>query len=295
MNKLLISVLSAALLVGTVSAQEISKHRVAVSPNIDVMQTIPEQQRDLLLRSSLVQKILDSINNSRKFEVVTRDANALSDIRQEQQFAKSGLAAGDAAQEGVFSNAQSLIRLTVNDFSFGRSSSKVPNLSNKYRISDSGRLDMSVRIIDTSKGTIRGSYPVQVKVSRGYGMSNGVGSANRALLEELFQKAGGEVADKLTDTVFPLEVITTKGKRLYVNRGQDGGMKVGNIFIVFQPGEELIDPKTGENLGSAEEEVGRCKIARVNPKSSTCEVIEGDATSMGQGFILRRPVAETKK
>ena len=60
---------------------------------------------------------------------------------------------------------------------------------------------------------------------------------------------------------------------------------MGERFIVFEPGEQLIDPQTGENLGSAEMEVGEAKVVRINPKVTVMEVIKGDASYITQGFI----------
>ena len=104
------------------------------------------------------------------------------------------------------------------------------------------------------------------------------------------EKAAGSLANQLSDTIFPITVIQTKGNRIWVNRGNDSGMKMGERFIVFEPGEDLIDPQTGENLCSAEMEVGEAKVVRINPKVTVMEVTKGDPSYIGQGFILRRPV-----
>lgn len=255
-----------------------------------VSDSLTAQNRKCVLESSLISNIENAIRNGRKFELLTRRADALAEIRKEQEFAKSGLAAGDAAAEGQLSNAQSIIKVTVESFNFGRSATKVPNLEGKYKVHDSASIAMNVQILDTTKGTIVGAFPVKASSSTGTSLSNGIGSASRAVLEQTLERAAGNLANQLSDTIFPITVIQVKGKRIWVNRGNDSGMKMGETFIVYEPGEELIDPQTGENLGSAEMEVGEAKVTRINPKVTVMDITKGDPSGIAQGFILRRPV-----
>lgn len=282
-----------ACLIGLLSlnanAQSLAKWRVAVA-DLQISETLSPAAAKTIQQSSLRTDIEDAIRNGRKFEVVTRNAAKLNAIRNEQKFAQSGLAAADAAAEGQLSNAQSLVIVEVQDFSFVRSSSKVPNIENKFRISDHASIDLNVQIIDTSKGTMTGSFNVRASASSGTRVSNSVGMASRDILDKALARAAADLANQLSDTIFPITVIQVKGKQLYVNRGKDGGLKEGEKFVIFRPGEDLIDPTTGENLGSAEEEVGTAKITRINPKFTVMQIISGDAALMEPGFILRRPV-----
>lgn len=109
------------------------------------------------------------------------------------------------------------------------------------------------------------------------------------MLDNAIERAAGSLANQLSDTVFPITVIQVKGKRIWVNRGNDSGMKMGERFIVYEPGEELIDPQTGENLGSAEMEVGEAKVVRINPKVTLLDITSGDPSMIGQAssFAVR--------
>jgi len=98
------------------------------------------------------------------------------------------------------------------------------------------------------------------------------------------------MADQFLDLVFPVEIISVKGEKVYLNRGQDGGFKKGDVLNIYTKGEALIDPQTGEQLGSAEEFIGKIEIARVNPKFTIAKILkdklEGDLTV---GCIVRKP------
>jgi len=55
--------------------------------------------------------------------------------------------------------------------------------------------------------------------------------------------------------VFPLKIAKVTGNTVYINRGSGVDFEVGDHLSVLAQGEGLIDPDTGESLGSAEEEV----------------------------------------
>lgn len=281
--------IAALLASGLALAEALAKYRVSVA-DLAISDAISSKNAKIIAESSLIDDIENAIRNGRKFELLTRRADALAEIRKEQEFAKSGLAAGDAAQEGQLSNAQSIVKVKVESFSFGRSATKIPNIDGKYKVSDSASISLNVQIIDTTKGTVTGAFPIKASTSSGTSVQNGIGSASRAILDKTLTKAAGDLANQLSDTIFPITVLQVKGKRIWVNRGNDSGMKMGETFVIFEPGEELIDPQTGENLGSAETEVGLAKVTRINPKVTVMEITKGDPTSVAEGFILRRPV-----
>lgn len=287
------ALLVSACLLGAMSlpanAEALEKYRVAIT-DLVLSPSLSASAAKTVSQSSLRSDMEAGVRNSRKFDVVSRNTATLNAIRAEQQFAKSGLAAGDAAQEGQLSNAQSIVQVEVQNFSFGRSAKKVPNIDNKYRVSDYASIELGVTIVDTTTGKITGAFNVKGNASSPTVVANSVGSASRTILNKALDRAVGSFVDQLTDTIFPIMVIQAKGKRLYVNRGNDGGMKVGDTFIVFLPGEDLIDPVTGENLGSEEKEIGTAKVTRVNPKFTIVEMTKGDTALVQPGCILRRPV-----
>ena len=87
--------------------------------------------------------------------------------------------------------------------------------------------------------------------------------------------------------IFPAKVLLKRDKEITINRGEGGGVAVGDTFNVFALGEELIDPDTKESLGREEVKVGKVKITQVNPKTSTAEILED--TGIDKGAILRKP------
>ena len=132
---------SCLLMSGSALAQAVAKYRVSVA-DLAVSDSLSAQSKKTVLESSLIANIENAIRNGRKFELLTRRADALAEIRKEQEFAKSGLAAGDAAHEGQLSNAQSVVKVTVSPSHSVAPHEKIPNIDGKYKVSDE-RLDYS--------------------------------------------------------------------------------------------------------------------------------------------------------
>jgi hypothetical protein len=63
------------------------------------------------------------------------------------------------------------------------------------------------------------------------------------------------------------------------------GAQPGWTFTVFRPGEALIDPDTGMNLGVEREKIGRLRISEVKEKYSIAEPVEG--SEFKRGDILK--------
>jgi len=82
-------------------------------------------------------------------------------------------------------------------------------------------------------------------------------------------------------------VLIKRDKEVTINRGEGGGVAVGETFNAYALGEELIDPDTKESLGREEVKVGKVKITQVNPKTSIGEIL--DDTGIDKGAVLRKP------
>ena len=232
-----------------------------------------------------------SLTATRKFEVLTRQKSKLEAIRDEQKFAKSDFAKGNAAEEGKIENANYLIIPTIQDFKFYRSSKPVPNISNKYIRKDSGMIEVNAQVIDTESGQVKTTFYLKSSFATKDAVVNTKGGVPSSVhFTRMAKKVASQMADQLVDTVFPMLVLNTEGEHVWINRGKDGGLKVGEILKVYKPGKELIDPYTKKKLGTAESFIGKVKVVRVNPKFTIATIItKGLKESVDVGYIVRKP------
>ena len=233
-----------------------------------------------------------SLRATRKFRVLSRNKADLAAVLEEQDFAKSDLARSDAALSGQLDNANYLILPTVQDFKFYSSYKKLPNFDDKYKRSDVGFLQVSAKMLDTSSGQIATTFSLSSRFNLNQGIVNGRGGRpSSKRFTQLSNKVSAQLADQFVNAVYPMKVVKRDRRGgVFINRGKDGGLKIGQIYEVYYAGEEMVDPDTGASLGSSEEYVGKVKISRINPKFTVAKIIEEvDATNaaINTGDILR--------
>ncbi|MGI9438043.1 MAG: caspase family protein [Geminicoccaceae bacterium] len=118
------------------------------------------------------------------------------------------------------------------------------------------------------------------------------GSDQRLLLGDMLAALADGMVEQIMNVTFPVEVIGGRDRRWYVNRGADGGVTLGDAFLVVHRGEELKDA-SGISFGHAETEVGRAVVVQVDAARALVEM-QGDTTDVSVGDILRpydeRPV-----
>ena len=270
-------------------AMALQKPRVAIL-EAKVSEKVSKNVQKYLNLEKLQAEMEASFLATRKFEVVTRNKESLDVILDEQQFARSKYSAGDGAESGKLQNADYFILPEVHIFSFYASTNKVPHLQNKYFRTDHGMLEINAVVLDTKTGQVKATFGLKSSFSTKERMVNSKGGVpSPVYFTKLAKDVSAQMVDQFLDLVFPVKIIKVKNMQVYLNRGKDGGFKKGMVLKVFSPGEELIDPDTGENIGSAEEYVGKIELTRINPKFSVAKILpetsEGDITV---GCIVRK-------
>ena len=289
-----LSLLAAALLPALASAQE-GKATIAVSsikatPSLDAS-VKPDKKLELgRIIESLNSQLTDRINATRKFDVVGR--SDLGDLLKEQDLGASGnVEARTAAKAGKLAGATFLLVTTVDDFQdyvetatfegTGRSSTR-----RVFRLSVVGKL------YDSSTGKLIESANLQTgndafkDISENRSYSTKDGNLTDEMMVAVARNLAQKIATHFAEVIFPAKVLTRRDKEVTLNRGEGGGVAVGDKFNVFALGQELIDPDTKESLGREEVKVGTIKITQVNPKTSTGEIL--DDAGIDQGAILRK-------
>lgn len=256
-----------------------------------VGEKISESAQSHLNTETLLLELEASLRDTRKFKVLTRASRALESIRDEQEFSGSSLTQGNAAQSGLLANADYKIIPIVQDFAFYRSISPVPNIQKKYFREDAGLLELNAQVYDTNTGEIKANYYLKstFRTERQV-VNNRGGSPSSVHFTRMAKDVAAQMADELIDTVFLMRVLERQGTQVWINRGDDGGLEIGDVLHVYRPGRELIDPDTGENLGTAEQFIGEIEVSRVNPKFTVAEIGKTEnSNQIRRGDIVREP------
>lgn len=171
-----------------------------------------------------------------RFDVIERQA--LKKIVEEQQLGLSGLVdANTAAQLGRVLGATYIVTGAVISYPSG--------------------MDLVVKIVETESASIKVADR----------LSAGTSSA-------LFRKIPGFVS-QITDQ-FPLRgiIIYKRGKTYTIDLGKREGVKRGMRFEVYQEGQPIKHPVTGEILGTEKIPTGLVKIVDVQEKIAVASVVK---------------------
>jgi curli biogenesis system outer membrane secretion channel CsgG len=78
------------------------------------------------------------------------------------------------------------------------------------------------------------------------------------------------------------KIAKAGGGAIYVNVGSEAGIKEGDEYDVYRPGDVIKDPDTGEVLGANEVKVGRIKIIAIRgPRLSSAITLSGSGYKPG--------------
>ncbi|HLP10073.1 MAG TPA: CsgG/HfaB family protein [Opitutaceae bacterium] len=89
---------------------------------------------------------------------------------------------------------------------------------------------------------------------------------------------------------FPVEgnVVLASEQAIVINLGENYGIHSGQSFVIRRKGETLVDPDTGEILGTSDgETLGVIEVVSTKEKTSSCKLVSGDMPQRGDAVVLK--------
>jgi curli biogenesis system outer membrane secretion channel CsgG len=235
--------------------------------------------------------LITSLVESGKFTVYER--TELEKVMQEQNLGQSGAVTQEtAAQVGKLLGVELAVFGAVSEFGYteGGFGGNLPGKSLGLGIKSSKvTVGIDVRFVNTTTGEIILSKNVRKEKSKkGLALSTAdfsfdnrhdfdesiVGKATREAIDEVVQL----ITDAVDNIPWQGKIIKADASTIFINAGAASGVNVGDEFVVYRAGEELIDPDTGLSLGSTETKVGTIKVTNNNignGKASQCTATSG--------------------
>ncbi len=293
----LLALLAIVSWVPVAPAQETGKVPLAIAP-VKLTEGLEQKLKQegqgkmtsaLRVTSAMDAQLSDALFASRKFDIIARsDVEA---IFEDQRFQSvySDSSDPNTPEEFELAGAKYLLVLTVDDFEdrledlLGAGGQV---LASKRQV----RFSAVTRIWDMTTGKLKESVNLQVSNRAGGETLPGVVSdtpGSDDLLVALSREMSFLVANRVTDVIFPAKVLSKRGEFVMVNRGDGTGIAPGQRWEVMALGEELVDPDTGEVLGSEEYPVGMVEVVSVQPKFSRARILED--YGIDTGMVLRLP------
>lgn len=248
---------------------------------------------------AMADMLTDALIQTGQYVVLERQA--LWDVLTEQDFAARPRTPKTlkSAQTGKVIPAQLLITGTISEYSSGSGSSRSGFSVKGFKIgsgSSESHIGLIIRIIDTTSGQVIDSVRVEGKqkfssllsgacVGGVCGSSSSTASDTTAQATQIaIDRAVIQITQRTSNIPFVGKIISFKDGSIYTNIGERNGATIGDVFSVYSPGEELIDPDTVENLGTDNTKVGSLKLSSVKEKFSVALIKFG--LDLRKGFIL---------
>ncbi len=244
--------------------------------------------------------LVTSLVKTGKFIVLEREE--LDKVLQEQGLGLSGaVTPQSAAQVGKLLGVELIVTGSVSEF--GEKESSIGGALKGFGAKLSSREARSVvdiRLINTTTGEI-----VLAESAEGKAKSR---SLDKIRFEDLdfgnptswdqtiLGKAARKSVDKCVKAIDKaMKNIPWQGKiikanpdgTVYMKPGSAGGVQPGMEFVVYRPGEELIDPDTGLSLGSEESMIGRIKVVQDVGNGKACKAIVVSGSGFATGDFVR--------
>lgn len=234
--------------------------------------------------------LVTSLVKTGKYTVIERQQ--IQQIMQEQNLGQTGaVTAESAAKVGQLLGVEVAVFGAVTEFGYTEGGGSTRLKKKGFGIglkSTTATVAVDVRFVNTNTGEILTAESVRKEESsKGLSLDTQVFNFdNRNKFDEsIVGKATRQAVDAIVEMIDGAAAnIAWQGKiikgdgPIYINAGESSGVNVGDEFDVFRPGEALIDPDTGLNLGSAESKIGVIKVTNNNiggGKASECRAVSG--------------------
>ncbi len=241
-------------------------------------------------------QLVDKLEKSGYFIVMEREATAENQASQEDQIdatKRASLAPGTIAAArqqrtvGNFIITPSVIGFVPTGGGGSGVSFGGIHLGGKKAEST---VTLSVRISDAQTSEI---IDTQTATGKAEAKSSGLGlnfqGANFSNDQFQSSPAGQAVDRALDDAVAKIVARLSKEpwtalvaaqdkatNRVIINAGNQSGVEVGQVFIVYHAGNPVLDPDTGQKISEGDEvKIGRIKIIRVDRNASYADILEG--------------------
>ncbi len=222
---------------------------------------------------------------AKMFAVVERDK--LNLVLKEQGLGSTGaLDPQTAAKVGRILGVKYIVTGAIDTFTINTTQGALNQLGGIGGKLVQAKSSVNLRFIDTTTAERVLSVSADGEVRKGGGFFRGnvlSRDAEWGIASETLTKISKSLIDKMTKNgyldriqtsagVLEGKIVKVDGNQAWINIGSSSGVKVGDTFRIISMGDDLIDPDTGQKLGSTEKETGTIQITEVQERFAVATV-----------------------
>jgi len=242
------------------------KNRSTAATGIDANRHIP----------AFTDTLISRLAQTKRFQLIDRQE---TDQLLNEQMAQAMAENRDMPSAmGQLKGTDYIVIGSVSSFLIEEQTSRLPGSARTF-VTQKGHVEGNMRIVDARTGDILDSRKVSVS------QTIEKTSSQARMITELADAYADQVTVNLMNAIYPIKVAAVVSGVAYINRGTDGGLSVGETLRVVRPGQPIIDPDTGVQLGMAETELGQLVLTEVEDARSKAEVGQ---LALQTGDILKR-------
>lgn len=232
----------------------------------------------------LMQRAQNRLVLSGRHQVLERDY--LVTIMGEQDLIRSAdTHPGEQIKVGKRLGADYIITGSIEDLTVVTTSRTI-ELTGTVTKSTTARVHIDFRVLNvvTSAVEIADSLRISLGDLEIQGLSQS--HPNTRLDDAVLDLAASKMIHVVQDGIFPIKVAKVDAGRVYLNEGA-ARIRENDQFVVYKPGDAVIDPDTGAVLGSADTQVAVVRAATVTSKFTIATVVSGQLDESSRGFLCR--------
>jgi len=219
--------------------------------------------------------LVTELTKSGKFIVVERDR--MEKIMQEQKFQGQGMTDPQTVAEvGRFLGLEAVVLGAVSQFGVKTEGSDYLISQTKKQVAD---VTVDIRLVDVQSGQVlmADSGKGQAKSKKGSFLGMGTkggydetieGEALRAAIVQFVIN----IDSQLNKKPWSCMIADASGEEVYLNAGQDSGLKAGLKLDCFSQGAEIRDPRSNLVIGHREDYIGVVEVQRYCGDNGDCSV-----------------------
>lgn len=109
----------------------------------------------------------------------------------------------------------------------------------------------------------------------------------KEMRDNLMTMAAKEVLFGIVDSLFPVKVVKVSANgKVVLNQGGNR-FAIGQIYDVFDKGDVLTNPDTGEKIGTEEIRIGQVIVTQITNSITYAKVVSGNVSTIKQGMLCR--------
>ncbi len=199
--------------------------------------------------------ILGTILQKTKRFIIIPQQDIASILDQQALGASGAIDPATAAKMGKILGLNAMVTGAITAYSEAEEGSDYLVYKKKKQIA---RVTVDYRIVDTTTGIQIAADSGQGVYEKATGGALGLGSKasydsdlRDGALRDALTKAMVNMLQQFERQEWSGRIASIKGRTVYLNAGQKTGLKVGDLLMVQELGEEIIDPQTNVSLGRA--------------------------------------------